>query len=181
MKRAAFSGSPLHSALSCYLSFVFIDGNHICKPAFAVQAIPESTTCFGTTIAKTMIGQVRRVVLIATGCISFLLGVAGIFLPLLPTAPFMILSAYCWAKSSRRFHDALMAHATFGPMIRQWQEKGTMPRRTKYVALTMMTVSIVCVCFIFAVPPVGKWSAMVVMVPMMIWVATRPVSKNSDE
>lgn len=79
-----------------------------------------------------------RLVWLLLGLTSFTLGVAGAVLPLLPTVPFMLLSAFCFSKSSERLHNWLITHPTFGPSIQDWQQNGAINRRVKYYA----TVSI---------------------------------------
>ena len=64
------------------------------------------------------------------------LGIAGIgvFLPLLPTTPFLLLSAGCFAKSSSKWHQWLLSNRTFGPIIRNWHDKKCISFSTKMVA-----------------------------------------------
>mgnify|MGYP000932307938 FL=1 len=77
-----------------------------------------------------------------TGTIALILGIAGAFLPVLPTTPFILLAAACYAKASERFHQRLLNHPTFGPTIRNWEQYRSIAPRTKKVAITMMTLSI---------------------------------------
>ena len=69
------------------------------------------------------------------------LAVAGIFLPLLPTTPFLLVAAACFARSSPRFHRWLLEHRVFGPLIRDWQTHRALPARTKAVAIGMLVVT----------------------------------------
>jgi len=68
------------------------------------------------------------------GCLALTLGAIGIVLPLLPTVPFLLLAAFCFARSSTRMHDWLMRHRIFGPPIRDWQRAGAIGRRAKILA-----------------------------------------------
>ena len=79
-----------------------------------------------------------RIFLIISGFISLLLGILGIFLPLLPTSPFVVLSAYLFGKSSDRFHFWLINNKIFGNYIKTYQEGKGMSRRSKTKALSSM-------------------------------------------
>ena len=66
------------------------------------------------------------------------LAVLGIFLPLLPTTPLLLLAAACFSRSSGRWYRWLLNHRTFGPIIRNWQENRCMPRRAKVVSVLLI-------------------------------------------
>ena len=91
---------------------------------------------------KTPDSPVLRAVLWCGGAISLALGVAGIFLPLLPTTPFILLTAACWARASPRFHRRLLAHPRFGPLIENWERHHSLPRRVKITAIALLTASV---------------------------------------
>lgn len=69
------------------------------------------------------------------------LGVLGIFLPLLPTTPFLLLAAACFARSSPRYHAWLLGHPRLGPPIRAWREHRRLPARTKRLGLVLIAVT----------------------------------------
>ncbi|RDD70292.1 YbaN family protein [Paracoccus versutus] len=62
-------------------------------------------------------------------------GFVGAFLPVLPTVPFLILAAACFARSSQRLENWLLAHPRFGPLLRDWRERGAIPMRAKWMSL----------------------------------------------
>jgi uncharacterized membrane protein YbaN (DUF454 family) len=86
------------------------------------------------------------------GWLAIGLGALGVPLPLLPTTPFVLLAAWCFARSSRRWHDWLHRSALFGPILESWARDRCMPLRAKVVALTMMS-GVGGTSLLFAVPP----------------------------
>lgn len=76
----------------------------------------------------------KRAFWVTCGCMCVALGTLGILLPLLPTVPFMLLAAFCFARSSPRLHDWLLNHKTFGSSIRDWNDRGAISRRGKGAA-----------------------------------------------
>jgi hypothetical protein len=85
---------------------------------------------------------VVRAFLSAIGAVAFTLGIAGVFLPLLPATPLLILAAACFARAYRPFHQWMLGHRWLGPMLKEWDEHRSLPYRTKIVAIVTMPVSI---------------------------------------
>lgn len=92
--------------------------------------------------ARPALSPLLRGLLTAAGFLCVALGVIGIFLPLLPTTPFLLLAAACFARSSPRFHAWLLSNRTFGPLIHQWEKNRTIPRKTKWVAIGLMSATL---------------------------------------
>lgn len=82
-----------------------------------------------------------RILLITCGWLCVGLAALGVVLPLLPTVPFLLLAAACFAKSSERFHQWLLSHRIFGEMIQQWQQTRSIPKKSKYLAVSTIVVS----------------------------------------
>jgi hypothetical protein len=76
----------------------------------------------------------RRTLYLIGGFAALALGAVGVVLPLLPTVPFMILAAYCFARSSPRFEAMLLDNPSFGPHIRRWRTNGAISRKGKQAA-----------------------------------------------
>ncbi|MEL6775474.1 MAG: YbaN family protein [Pseudomonadota bacterium] len=75
------------------------------------------------------------------GWTAFTLGLIGAFLPLLPTVPFMLLAAFCFARGSERFHHWLVTHPRFGPPIQDWQRAGAIRPQAKRAAVVAISLS----------------------------------------
>ncbi len=81
---------------------------------------------------------IKKYMLIAVGCLSLFLGILGIFLPLLPTVPFLLLTAYCFARSSNRLYTWLIHHKTFGSYIYNYLTYRAISRKTKIMAISFL-------------------------------------------
>lgn len=82
-----------------------------------------------------------RLVLVVLGTACVLLGVAGIFLPVLPTTPFMLLAAAFYARASTRFYNWLLNTPAFGPAILEWREYRSIPYRIKRLAVVVIVLT----------------------------------------
>ena len=106
--------------------------------------------------------------------LSFLaIGAIGVILPLLPTTPFLLLAAYCFARSSPRMHRWLHDHATFGPLISNWNNYGSIDRRSKRIALIVILLT-PTVTLLIGVPWWALASQLLVLVTAATFVLTRP-------
>lgn len=83
-----------------------------------------------------------RVVFLALGTLFVALGIAGIFLPVLPTTPFMLLAATCYARASTRFYNWLLNNRMLGPTILEWRRYRSIPYRVKWTAIVLMAVTL---------------------------------------
>jgi len=86
----------------------------------------------------------QRILLLTLGWLAIVLGMLGIVLPLLPTTPFMLLAAWCFARSSPRFHHWLLWKSPFGRYLRHWQQHRAMPpgAKARAVCLIIATFSL---------------------------------------
>lgn len=84
------------------------------------------------------------------GSVSLVLGVMGIFLPVLPTTPFLLLSAAMYMRSSQRLYDWLMSHKHLGTYIRNFREHKALPLRVKIVSVTMVWATLLYCAFFVA-------------------------------
>ena len=78
---------------------------------------------------------------LALGIVALVLAVLGAVLPVLPTTPFVLLAAACFARGSEHFHDRLLANRFAGPLIREWREHHSIPRRVKRWVYLLMALS----------------------------------------
>jgi len=82
--------------------------------------------------------RVARAIFLVLGFVFVALGFIGAFLPVLPTTPFLILAAACFARSSTCFESWLLNHPRFGPLLKDWRSRGAIPRKAKFAALAGM-------------------------------------------
>ncbi len=114
-----------------------------------------------------------RLIWLLLGLASFALGAIGVVLPILPTVPFMLLSAFCFSKSSERLHNWLITHPKFGPSIEDWQRNGAINRRVKGYA----TVSIFAAYGISLALGLKIWLLLLqatILIAVLIFIWSRP-------
>ncbi len=104
--------------------------------------------------ARVHASPIVRGVLLACGALCVALGAVGLVLPVLPTTPFMLLAAFCFARASPALHRRLVASRVFGPTIREWQRHRAIPWRTKLTAIALMSATL-AVSIVFFVRPLG--------------------------
>ena len=126
-------------------------------------------------LKKTVIRSVWLVI----GLVSLLLGVLGIFLPLLPTTPFVLLSAFCFSKSSTRMHSWLLNHRIFGQLITDWEAHGVIRTKIKVIATSSMLLLASYPLLFIAFPIWLKAIVVISIVSVLLFIWSRP-SKPSD-
>ena len=110
----------------------------------------------------------------AAGGMFVALGVLGIFLPLLPTTPFILLAAACYARGSRRFYDWLLSQRTFGPIVHEWQQHRSIPYRTKVIAIVLMSATLGTSIIFFVRPVWLKVTLAVMGIGLAVWLYRIP-------
>lgn len=96
----------------------------------------------------------RRGLWLVAGLLSLATGIVGIFLPLLPTTPFVLLAAFCLSRGSTRAERWLLGHPRFGPMVRDWRATRAIPWRAKQLAWAMMALGSAWAAWVLP----GRWA-----------------------
>lgn len=110
-----------------------------------IEAGTESPDCQAATgglpMARPHDSRFVRGLYLSLGMLALILGGLGMVLPLLPTTPFVLLAAACFARSSEYFHERMLAHHVIGPVIREWHTYRAMSRKVKRWAYLLMILS----------------------------------------
>lgn len=125
-----------------------------------------------------MMKQAIRHFWIITGTISLIAGIIGLFLPVIPTTPFILLSAFCYARGSKRLHNWLLNNKLFGIYIENYEKGKGIPIKIKvywiiilwlsisitttiivknsYIKLTLIIIAILATLYIISIKPKSK-------------------------
>ena len=105
--------------------------------------------------------------------VGLILAIIGAVLPVMPTVPFLLLSAWAAGRGWPALEAYMLAHPQWGPPIRQWREHGAVSRKAKWLACTMMLCSGGMIWFM----PVPNWVRVAVDATLLtvgLWLSTRP-------
>lgn len=109
-------------------------------------------------------------------------GVLGVFLPLLPTTPFLLLAAACFARSSEKWHQWLLSNPTFGPMLQHWDENRCISLRVKCVAiLSMLCLGGTSIAFAVQDPRIQVAGAALMAVGLLVILRIRTCTGCNEE
>lgn len=117
---------------------------------------------------------VIRTLLVIIGWLAVVLGVIGIFLPLLPTTPFLLLAASCFAKSSSRFHHWLLNQPYLGPYIQLYLDGKGIPNRAKFYILLAMWLSMGFTTVYFVPYPAVKIVLLLIACAVSVYILRLP-------
>lgn len=112
-----------------------------------------------------------RHLFLAVGLLSLTLGAVGAFLPIMPTVPFLLLAAYCFARSNPEWEQRLLDHPHWGPQLRDWQDRRAISRRAKTMAVGAMTLGTVVTYYTLGHP--WYWISLAILIIAGGWIATR--------
>jgi len=121
-----------------------------------------------------------RLLLIMIGWLSVILGVIGIFLPVLPTTPFLLLAAACFARTSPKFYNWLVGHPRLGKYIVYYLEGKGIPLKAKVYTITLIAISMSFTSYLVPVLAV-KILLPLVGVLVALYIVRQPTLELSPE
>lgn len=135
-------------------------------PILPAQHEPE-TAARKVSAANSRVWRILGIVFVA-------LGLVGVFLPIVPTSPFLIVAVGCYARGDPVAREKLLSHPRFGPPLRAWFDHGVVSRRAKVFAIVSMAVG---AAFGIWISGMGRTAAIVVIFVLgvtAVWLALRP-------
>jgi uncharacterized membrane protein YbaN (DUF454 family) len=121
-----------------------------------------------------------RWLLLATGFVFVGLAGLGAALPVLPTVPFLLVAAACFARSSARFYHWLLANRLFGPVIRDWRETRSIPLRAKVSAIGLVVLVGGSSVLFWVANPWVQLGVTVVLLGLIAFLLSIPTSEHRD-
>jgi len=112
---------------------------------------------------------VKRSLYLGAGLTSLAAGLVGALLPIVPTVPFLLLAAFCFARSNPAWEQKLLDHPTYGPSLRQWRDRRAIARPAKIGAIGAMSIGAVVTWFTLGWPWVLVSLAVLVLAGGWIW------------
>ena len=123
----------------------------------------------------------KKIIYLLFGHIFLMLGILGAFLPVLPTTPFLLLSAFLYSKSSPRLHNWIMSHKYLGPPLKDWHERGVIGMKAKIIATIMLVLVIVLRISTLNVSVWVRGFATAVLIGVLVFIWTRPSQRSQPK
>ncbi len=121
-----------------------------------------------------------RPLFLILGHLSLILGVAGAFLPILPTTPFLLLATYFYSKSSPRLYNWIINHKVIGKPIREWRDSGVIRPWAKILAVSMIAFALYFRIFKMEVI-FPRYFLSFILISMSVFILSRPNSPKKDK
>lgn len=121
-----------------------------------------------------LVMTITKFAFLILGWASLFLGALGVILPLLPTTPFVLLAAFAFSKSSERFHQWLLNHKLFGPLILDWQQNGVIKPQVKRLATFSIIIMLGLSFYLLPVPKPVVLGICFTVSLVLIFIWTRP-------
>ncbi len=122
--------------------------------------------------------RIVRWLLIGVGALSLVVGLIGIVLPLLPTVPFLLVTAACWSRASPRWHRWLLSRPRLGPAIERWERERTVSRRARWTALGLVALSMGVTVWWVRAHVWLPWMMMGLATVLLLVIARLPVARD---
>jgi uncharacterized membrane protein YbaN (DUF454 family) len=113
-----------------------------------------------------------------SGHLLLVVGFVGVFVPLLPGTPLLILAAFCYSKGSEKFESWLLNHPRFGTAVRDWRTHRVIPKRAKVLALTSMSIGLLFPFVILDTPLALKVATGIVVVVVALLILSFPSQRS---
>lgn len=124
---------------------------------------------------------IKRRLYMALGWFFVGLGFLGVFLPLLPTTPFLLLASFFFSRSSKRFHDWLLRQPLFGPAIKDWQEHRMIRTRAKVQSIAMILAGYGFLFAFFKLHISAYITLVLIAFSVITFIVSRPSKPNSSQ
>ena len=106
-----------------------------------------------------MVNRIKKCLLIIIGTISLVLGITGLFLPVLPTTPFLLLSSFCYLRSSQRLYRWLMTRKVIGAYIYNYMTYKAVPKSTKVFSIIFLWITLIVSMIL-----IGHWHVRIILI-----------------
>lgn len=124
--------------------------------------------------------KLKKAAFFVLGFVCLAMAYVGLVTPGIPYSPFIVASAYCFARSSERMHRWIMNHRIFGPFLRNWSERRVFPTKLRYLMLAMMSLSLILM-YTSGVKPIGIVSTAVFMALVAVWAWRYPATVEEHD